>query len=68
MCRKMEMSHGSDVRKPIETSSWCALQDPQHVLRTQCVPQISAAQCVVEYTKHRKLVGVITDGDMCDGW
>ena len=61
------MSCCSDVMNPIEASSCCTPEDTAaHAARAM---RDSGCGCapVVENTKHRKLVGVITERDVCCG-
>jgi len=61
------MSSCSDVMKPIEASSCCTPQDTA----VQAARAIRDSGCacapVVEDTKHLKLVGVVTERDVCCG-
>ena len=61
------MSCCSDVMKPIDAASCCTPQDTAtHAARAM---RDSGCGCapVVEDTKHRKLVGVVTERDICCG-
>jgi CBS domain-containing protein len=61
------MSCCSDVMKPIEASSCCTPQDT--VVHAAKAMRTSGCGCapVVEDTKHLKLVGVVTERDVCCG-
>lgn len=59
------MSCCTDVMKPIEASSCCTPQDTAaHAARAMRDSGIGCAP-VVEDTKHLKLVGVVTERDVC---
>ena len=59
------MSCCSDVMKPIETSSCCTPRDTAaHAARAMRTSGCGCAP-VVEDTEHRKLVGVVTERDVC---
>jgi CBS domain-containing protein len=61
------MSCCSDVMKPIEASSCCTPQDTAaHAARAMRASGCGCAP-VVEDTKTRKLVGVVTERDVCCG-
>ena len=61
------MSCCSDVMKPIEASSCCTPQDTAaHAARAMRASGCGCAP-VVEDTQHRKLVGVVTERDVCCG-
>ena len=61
------MSCCSDVMKPIEASSCCTPQDTAaHAARAMRASGCGCAP-VVEDTEHRKLVGVVTERDVCCG-
>ena len=61
------MSCSGDVMKPIEASSCCTPQDTAaHAARAMRTSGCGCAP-VVEDTKHRKLLGVVTERDVCCG-
>ena len=61
------MSCCSDVMKPIEASSCCTPQDTAaHAARAMRTSGCGCAP-VVDDTKDRKLVGVVTERDVCCG-
>ena len=61
------MSCCRDVMKPIEASSCCTLQDTAaHAARAMRASGCGCAP-VVEDTKKLKLVGVVTERDVCCG-
>ncbi|MEO8681129.1 MAG: CBS domain-containing protein [Vicinamibacterales bacterium] len=61
------MSCCSDVMKPIKASSCCTPQDTAaHAARAMRTSGCGCAP-VVEDTKDLKLVGVVTEGDVCCG-
>ena len=61
------MSCCSDVMKPIEASSCCTPQDT--AAQAARAMRDSGCGCapVVEDSKHRKVVGVVTERDVCCG-
>ena len=61
------MSCCSDVMKPIEAASCCTPEDTAtHAARAMRTSGCGCAP-VVENTKSRKLVGVVTERDVCCG-